>query len=97
MPCPGPATPPTNRVDPVWWICAFPCGCCRPRTPAGVVQLPPRLVVRAGLAPFWAIANQVLRVASGVLLTKNGYQDTPPEGKPAPVTLCQVAPPSIDS
>lgn len=61
-------------------------------------QLAPPSLVMIALAPFCAIANQVLRVLAGLpVSTKNGNQETPPVGKPVPLAACQLAPPSVDS
>ena len=48
--------------------------------------------------PSCAIANQVLLVAAALPpSTKNGNQDFPPPGQPAPARNFHVAPPSFDS
>lgn len=66
--------------------------------PVGMVQVAPASCVMIALAPFWAIANHVRRVAAALpASTKYGYQETPPDGKFAPPTSFQVAPPSVDS
>ncbi len=56
-----------------------------------MVQVAPPSVVRMGLPAFWAMANQVRRVVPpSLVLMKNGYQETPPLGNPAPPTRRQV-------
>ena len=50
------------------------------------------------LAPSCAMANHVFRVVAALPVSmKYGYQEIPPVGNPVPPSICQVAPPSIDS
>src|SRR5450432_1865152 len=66
--------------------------------PLGVAQVLPASLVMTAEAPSWAMANQVLLVvAASPVSMKNGNQEMPPAGQPAPDATCHVAPPSVDS